>query len=177
MGNKISVDSSTFANKILELFEAKILFNIKPENLKIIVEQKSNVHVVIKLKNNLYLPVIHSPNMQVAISNSLEVVNNNRISLDSLSINFLRPNLKKFPIINLGLTILSRYGHSGMILFTVLNERLVKMFLNKDINYGEIPKTLVKAFKKKTIINKSNIKLSNINDIFNIINYAKKIKL
>ena len=52
MGKKITVDSSTFANKVLELFEAKILFDIKAKDIKMIVEQKSNVHTIIKLKNN-----------------------------------------------------------------------------------------------------------------------------
>lgn len=177
MGKKITVDSSTFANKVLELFEAKILFDIKAKDIKMIVEQKSNVHTIIKLKNNLYFPIIHNPNMQIAISNSLGVLNNFKISIDGMSLNFLKPNFSKFPIIKLGFLILTKFGHSGMIIFTILNERLVKMFLNRNIKYGEISKILVKAFKNKKIIKKSNIKLSNINDVFCMIEYAKNIKL
>jgi len=177
MGNKISVDSSTFANKVLELFEAKVLFDLSAEKIKMLVEQKSNVHAVIKIKNNLYFPIIHKPNMQVAISNSLNVPNNFKINIDNLNIKFSKPNLRKFPIIKLGLSILRNYGHPGMIFFTVLNERLVKMFLNKDIKYGEIPKILVKAFDSKKIINKSNNKLSNIKDILKFIDYAKNLKI
>ena len=47
MGKKISVDSSTFANKVLELFEAKILFQLPNNKLGIKIESRSNTHAII----------------------------------------------------------------------------------------------------------------------------------
>ena len=53
MGKKISVDSSTFANKVLELFEAKILFKLPNNKLGIKIESRSNTHAIIRLNNNI----------------------------------------------------------------------------------------------------------------------------
>ena len=62
-----------------------------------------------------------------------------------------------------------------MILFTVLNERLVKMFLNNEIYYGDITEFLVNIFSKKKVILKSKKKIKNIEEIKEAINFAKKI--
>ena len=50
MGNKISIDSSTLMNKVLEYIEAQKLFNISKEKLEILIHPESLVHAVIKLK-------------------------------------------------------------------------------------------------------------------------------
>lgn len=177
MGKKITIDSSTLANKVLELFEAKILFNLPHNKLKILVEEKSNAHAIIKLKNKITIPIIHKPDMRVPITNSLNLNNKIDLSLDNLKLDFKIPSKKKFPLIKLGYQILKKYGDLGMIYFTVLNERLVKMYLNREIKYGDISKTLVKTFSKKNIINKSKMNLTTKKSIYNAISDAKKIKL
>lgn len=177
MGEKISVDSSNLVNKILELFEAKILFNLNSNQLKIIIEEKSNIHLIIKLKNNFYIPIAHKPNMQLTISNSLNLKNNFELKLKNLMIHFKNPNPKQFPLIKLGKKLLRQDSSFSMIYFTVLNERLVNMFLNNKILYGDISNNLVKVFKKKIIKKKSTIKINNILDVFKAIKFAKNIEI
>ncbi len=177
MGKKISVDSSTFANKVLELFEAKILFNIPWNKIKIRVDEKSIVHSIIKLNNNLYLPILHQPNMEIPISNSLNLVNKLDINFKNIDINISSPNLNKFPIIKLGFKILKMESHSAMILFTVLNERLVKMYLESKIFYGDIIRILLKTFTDKSIIRRAKFKIKSKSDIKNAINFANNINL
>ena len=177
MGKKITVDSSTFANKILELFEAQILFDIPKNDLQILIEKKSNIHSIIKLNNNIYIPLIHKANMELTISNCLNVKNNFDLRIENLNFILSKPDLVKFPLVTLGYKILNDYGSKGMILFTVLNERLVKMFLEGKIKYGEISFNLVKAFKKKEIIKISKQNTNNLNDIKKTILYANTIKL
>ena len=53
MGKKISVDSSTLMNKILEIIEAEKLFNIPNNQLEILIHPESLVHAILKLKNGL----------------------------------------------------------------------------------------------------------------------------
>ena len=177
MGEKISVDSSTFANKVLELFEAKILFNLDNSRIKILVEERSNVHIIVKLKNNLYFPIMHKPNMAVAIANSLNVSNYFDLKLENLNISIQKPNLKKFPIIKLGYEILINYNSAGSLLFTVINQRLVELYLKNKIKYGEISKILVKTFRNKNIIKNSKRKLTKLSDINKLIKYGQKIVL
>ena len=177
MGKKISVDSSTFANKVLELFEAKILFDLPVNKLGIKIESKSNTHAIIKLHNNIILPIMHIPDMTIPISNCLSVKNNLPINLNSFYSKYYDVDVKKFPIVKLGFYILKNCTVAGFIIFTVLNQRLVEKYLKNEVKYGEIVDKLVKLFKHNDLLKKSKKKISNIKDIFDTINYAKKIKL
>ena len=96
MGKKISVDSSTFANKVLELFEAKILFQLPNNKLGIKIERRSNTHAIIKLQNNIVIPIMHSPSMVIPISNCLGVSNNLQINLNNFLQNIMMLILKNF---------------------------------------------------------------------------------
>jgi len=175
MGKEISVNSSTFANKILEIFEAKILFKLRNNQIKIRVEQNSLIHAIIKLNNNFLIPIIHAPNMEIPIKNSLGLENNFNLNLDCMKLDITNPSIFKFPIIKIGFDILRMNNHAAMIFFTVINERLVNMYLNKQIKYGEIAKILIKTFRNKYFLKKITVK--NINDINYVINFAKKFNL
>ena len=175
MGREISVNSSTFANKVLEIFEAKILFKLRNNQIKIRVEQNSLIHAIIKLNNNFLIPIIHAPNMEIPIKNSLGLENNFNLNLEYMKLDITNPSVFKFPIIKIGFDILRMNNHAAMIFFTVINERLVNMYLNKQIKYGEIAKILIKTFRNKYFLKKITVK--NINDINNVINFAKKFNL
>ncbi len=177
MGKKISIDSSTFANKVLELFEAKILFKLPTNKLGIKIESRSNTHAIIKLHNNIVLPIMHTPNMIIPISNCLGVSNNFKINLNNFYSKYHDVDIKKFPIVKLGFYILKNCTTAGFIIFTVLNQRLVEKYLKKEVKYGEIVDKLVKLFKHNELLKKSKKNIKNIKDIFETINYAKKIKL
>ena len=176
MGKKITIDSSNFSNKVLELFEAKMLFNIPSSKIKILVEQTSNAHALIRLKNNFLFPIVHFPSMEFSISNALNLDSNIKININNLNLKFIKPSMKKFPIIKLGYDILNKYDHAAMILFTVFNEDLVKKFINNKIKYGDISRILVKLFSKKNIKNKLNAKINNLTDVMKIIKFGKSVK-
>lgn len=176
MGTKISIDSSTLANKVLELFEAKFLFNLKKTPISILIEKKSNLHAVVLLKNNISFLITHKPSMEIPIANSLDCLNADFLKLENLNLNLLKPNYKKFPIVKLGYKILNM-SHGSMIMFTVLNERIVNQYTGKKIKYGEISKKLVAIFNNKKIVKKVNKCIKNTSDIFKIINYCNSIKI
>lgn len=178
MGKIITVNSSTMANKVLELFEAKILFNLPNKKIDIKIEKKSLVHAIITLKNNINFLIAHTPNMEIPISNCLGLdnkysfsnyLNSEKIKIDSLDV-------KNYSIVKIGYKVLE-YGHASMIIFTVLNERLVKLFLNSKIFYGDISLKLEKLFKNKEIVNISKKCIKSKSDIYNLINYSQNIKI
>jgi len=177
MGVKISVDSSNFANKVLELFEAMILFNLSYDKIKIKVEQNSLIHAIIKLKNNFLIPIIHLPKMEIPILNSLNLQNNFEFHTKNINFNICKPNLKKFPLINIGYKILKMNSHCAMIFFTVINEKLVNMYLKKAIKYGEITKILIKVFNNKKILKTIQKKIKNLSDIKKAIKFADNLEL
>jgi len=177
MGKNISIYSSNLTNKILELFEANILFKIPPSKLSILIEDQSKVHSIIETNSKIFFSVMHYPSMEVPLSNALNVKNKKSISFKNLNIKFQLPDLKKFPLINLGYKILNSKSHYGMIMFTVFNEKLTNMYIRKEISYGDIHSFLVKAFKNKSIKNKLKIKTLHLNGIKKAIEFSKDFKL
>ena len=171
MGKNISVNSSNMTNKVLELLEAKILFDLPSHILKIKIEDKSMVHSIIALKNNIHFPILHPPNMEIPISASLGLKNNYNLKLNKFSISISEPDAKQFPIIKLGYKLLRNNNHFEMICFTVINERLVNLYLDNKLKYEDIVVNLLKIFKS----NKIKILLKKINNTKNSIFKIKKM--
>ena len=71
MGKKISIDSATMMNKILEIIEAQKLFNIPKDKLEIIIHPESLVHAIFELKNGLFIFIYHDTSMVIPIANAL----------------------------------------------------------------------------------------------------------
>ena len=67
MGKKITVDSSTLMNKILEIIEAQKLFNVPNNKLEIIIHPSSLVHAIIELKNGLIKFLYHETSMTIQL--------------------------------------------------------------------------------------------------------------
>ena len=67
MGKKISVDSATLMNKILELIEAQKLFNLSNDQIDILLHPNSLVHAILELKNGLTKFIYHETSMIIPL--------------------------------------------------------------------------------------------------------------
>ena len=133
-GKKITIDSSTLVNKILEYIEAQKLFNISKDKLEILIHPESLVHAVIKFKNGLTKFIYHETSMIIPLANA--IFDNNLLIDDYLnknlnikSLTFSKPNKINYPIIN----ILSKANEfpSTSIIINASNEVLVDFFEKK----------------------------------------------
>ena len=70
MGKKITIDSSTLMNKILELIEAQKIFNIPNKKLDILIHPNSLVHAIIEMKNGLFKFLYHDTTMIIPLANN-----------------------------------------------------------------------------------------------------------
>ena len=177
MGDKITIDSSNLSNKVLELFEAKILFNLPGNKLEILIEPTSNTHAIIKFKNQLHFTIMHKPKMEIPISNALKVNNDNTIAFKNFNMSLNRPDINKFPIVKIGYKILRNYGHAAMIFFTVINDRLARLYIKNEIKYGDISFFLVKVFNNKPLKKYLNKNINSINDLTKVIKIAHKLEI
>ena len=64
MGKKISVDSATMMNKVFEIIEARNIFNIPINKLKILIH-KLYLHAIVKFTNGLSHMIVHDTNMKI----------------------------------------------------------------------------------------------------------------
>ena len=71
MGAKISIDSATLMNKGLEVIEAKWLFNLKPEQIEVIVHQQSIVHSMVQFEDGSMKAQMGLPDMKLPIQYAL----------------------------------------------------------------------------------------------------------
>ena len=156
MGKKITIDSSTLMNKILELIEAQKLFNVPNNKLEIIIHPESLVHAIVKFKNGLSKFLYHETSMIIPLANAIfdeninisdyyKISRSKRNNINNLS--FKRVNKKIFPVISLKSRI-NEY-RSTSIIINATNEILVDQFLQKKIPFLRISKTIMKILNDK----------------------------
>ena len=156
MGKKISVDSSTMMNKILEIIEAQKLFNIPDHKIDIIIHPESLVHAIIELNNGLLKFIYHETTMTIPLVNAIfdneidinEFIINKKSDNNLRNLTFQKINKKVFPIINLRKK--ANQHPSSSIIMNASNEVLVNQFLLKKIPFLAIYKII------KTIMNDRN---------------------
>ena len=182
MGKKISIDSSTLMNKILELIEAQKFFNIPEQKLEIVIHPESLVHAIVEFKNGLTKLLYHQTSMKIPIANALfdgqinieEFLNKKpktsiKNKLDNLSFQLVNPKI--FPIIKLKKRL--NEFPSTPIIINAANEILVDQFLQKNIPFLKIYKTIMTILNDRNYRKYAIRKPKNINQILTINNWAK----
>jgi 1-deoxy-D-xylulose-5-phosphate reductoisomerase len=180
MGKKISIDSATLMNKVLELVEAQKIFPFKPEIYEIIIHPESLVHAIVKFKNGLTKFLYHEPDMAIPIANAIfennliigEVLTSARKNLYIKNLNFLKADKKRFPILNI-LPKMNKYP-STPIIVNASNEILIDSFLKKKISFSSISAYLFKVFKSKNYKKYAIKPASNLKSIYSIDNWARE---
>ena len=143
MGKKISVDSATLMNKVFEIIEAKKIFDLRYDQLDILIHPSSYVHAIIKFNDGMIKIIAHDTNMKIPISNSLNESQINFIKTDKLNINklnflnFKQVDIDRFPSISL----IKKFNDNESLLETIIvlaNDELVNLFLLKKISFTDI---------------------------------------
>lgn len=153
MGKKITIDSSTLANKGLEVIEASYLFGFKPEDIEVVIHRESIVHSMIEKYDGSIIAYISKPDMRLPIylalndekANGMEVVD--RIDLSKLTLRFERPNFNKFRMLPLAYEALKK-GGAYPISYNAADEVLVEALINGQIKLTDIPRITHRVLQK-----------------------------
>ena len=183
MGKKISIDSATLMNKILELVEAHKLFKIPYNKLDILIHPNSLVHAIIQLKNGLSKFIYHDTSMIIPIANAIfeknidikDFYNPKSKERFNKNLTFLEVNQEIFPTIKLKKIIYK--NPSTPIIINASNEVLVDQFLAKNVAFFDIYKFIMSVLKDKNYKKYAIRSPKNINQITTISNWAKKTTL
>ena len=170
MGKKISIDSASLMNKILELIEAQKLFSVSEKQLDIVIHPNSLVHAIVHFKNGLYKFIYHETTMMIPLANAIfekdldiskflkPKLNGKNLFFKSLF--FQKVDDKKFPIIKLKKRV-NEYI-STPIIVNAANEIIVDQYLTKKIPFNSFYKYLL------MVLNDKNYKIYAIKDPKNI---------
>ena len=177
MGKKITIDSATMMNKVFEVIEAKKIFDLNYDQLKILIHPKSYLHAIVKFNNGLSKLLIHDTNMTIPIFNSIYLNSDKKIKSKKINMKVLNNlDLKKINTIRFpAIKILKKLKKKDSLFETVIvsaNDKLVNLFLNKKIRFIDISRILLKIcsiaeFKKFKLI-----KPKNIEEINNLAKYV-----
>jgi 1-deoxy-D-xylulose-5-phosphate reductoisomerase len=157
MGRKITIDSATLFNKGLEMIEARWLFDIGMDRVKVVVHPQSVVHSMVEFVDGSMLAQLSTPDMclpiQYALTYPLRVgsqrVQTNLARLGALT--FEEPDEERFP--SLGLA--RRAGEIGGTLPAVLNaanEVAVESFIGRRSGFLEISRTVRRVMDAHTVL-------------------------
>jgi 1-deoxy-D-xylulose-5-phosphate reductoisomerase len=143
MGPKITIDSASMANKGLEIIEARALFNMPQEKIKVVIHPQSIVHSMVKLCNGAIYAQLSKPDMRNPIHDALfwpktAPLNMEAINFDDLTLEFEKPDTQKFPMLDLAR---QSAGLGGLYpcVYNAANEEAVAAFLQNKIGFLDIP--------------------------------------
>ena len=143
MGQKISVDSATMMNKALEVIEARWLFDLAPERIKVVIHPQSIIHSMVVCRDGSVLAQLGTPDMKVPIAYGLsfpERIESGapRLDFEQLqSLSFEPPDPRRFPGLQLAWDALRAPAGTTAVL-NAANEEAVAAFLAGTIGFGAI---------------------------------------
>ncbi len=162
MGAKISIDSATLMNKGLEMIEAKWLFNLKAEQIEVMVHSQSIIHSMVQFEDGSVKAQMGVPDMKLPIQYALafpkRIPNNYpRIDFKKLrQLNFEEPDLKTFRNLALAMEALYKGGNLPCVL-NAANEIAVYAFLRNRIGFLEMTDVIETTMQKVSFLQKPSL--------------------
>ena len=147
MGEKITVDSATMANKALEVIEAHLLFDIDFDHIDVVVHPSSIVHSLVEFRDGSTLAQLGVPTMELPILYALtapERLADGAEPFDPIAagpLEFEALRREAFPMFELGVTA-GRAGGTAPAAYSAANEVAVAAFLREKIGFTDIARTV-----------------------------------
>lgn len=162
MGAKISIDSATLMNKGLEVIEAKWLFNLRPDQIEVVVHPQSIIHSMVQFEDGSIKAQMGLPDMKLPIQYALGFPN--RIACDFPRFSFKKypqlsfeePDYKTFRNLGLAIEALNKGGNMPCVL-NAANEIAVWAFLKNRIGFLDITAVVEKTMAKIDFIEKPTL--------------------
>jgi len=159
MGDKITIDSASLMNKGLEVIEARWLFNLKPEQIEVILHPQSVVHSIVQFVDGSMKAQMGLPDMKLPILYAMTFPF--RFNSDFIRFNFLDypeltfglPDKKLFRNLSLAYEALGRGGNVPCIL-NAANEITVQAFLHDRLPFLKMPDIIEQCMDSVAFIKK-----------------------
>ena len=143
MGRKISIDSATLMNKGLEVIEARWLFDVPADSIRVVVHPQSIVHSLVEYIDGSVVAQLGIPDMRIPIAYALSYPERIELGLSRLSLSdcgnlsFEKPDYDRFPALQLAFDVMRDGGVKPAVL-NAANEVCVAAFLDGEIGFTDI---------------------------------------
>lgn len=153
MGRKVTIDSATLMNKGLEVIEAKHLFDIDAERIKVLVHKESVVHSMVQFDDNSVIAELSVPSMILPIQLALtypEKIDSEVKELDLSDIatlSFEKPDMDTFKALKIAYDVAKTGGTAGAVM-NAADEVAVTAFIDGKIGFLDIPAVISRTLDK-----------------------------
>jgi 1-deoxy-D-xylulose-5-phosphate reductoisomerase len=157
MGGKITIDSATMFNKALEIVEARWLFDLKANQIEVIVHPQSIIHSMVEFVDGSVIAQLGLPDMRTPIQFAFTYPgraegNVKRLNLAEIrTLTFQEPDLEKFPSLKLGWRAAEAGGTMGSVL-NAANEVAVDRFVKREISFLQIFDTVKTVMDRHELV-------------------------
>ncbi len=162
MGAKITIDSATLVNKGFEVIEARWLFDIEPERIKVVIHPQSIVHSMVEFTDGAVKAQLGTADMHTPISYALLYPERSEEAMEEFSIlnyptlSFMDVDREKYPALDIAYDCLSKGGTAACTM-NGANEVAVAAFLAHKCGYLDIVETIRYALRNATFVAKPTI--------------------
>ncbi len=162
MGKKVTIDSASLCNKGLEVMEAKWLFDVKLEQIQVVVHPQSILHSAVEYVDGGIMGQMGVPDMKLPIQYALfypdrRPMDAGRVDLCKLGrLTFEEPDTETFRGLALAYQA-ARRGGSLPTVFNAANERAVALFLEKKIRFLQIPELIEASMEAHRVIEEPTV--------------------
>jgi 1-deoxy-D-xylulose-5-phosphate reductoisomerase len=162
MGAKISIDSATLMNKGLEMIEARWLFNLKAEQIEVLVHPQSIIHSMVQFRDGSIKAQMGLPDMKLPIQYALafpQRIPNEFPRLDFKKVKnltFEEPDLKTFRNLALAMDALDKGGNLPCVM-NAANEIAVYAFLRNRIGFLDMTDVIERTMQKVHFIEQPSL--------------------
>lgn len=152
MGDRITIDSATMANKALEVMEAQQLFEIDVDRIEVVVHPESVVHSMVRFRDGSIKAQLGAPDMKLPIAFALTYPERaadvlRPFEFSGVSLHFEEPDLEKFPALALGFDA-GRRGGAAPAVYNASDEVAVAAFLDGRLGFGAIAAVIERALNE-----------------------------
>ena len=153
MGAKITIDSASLMNKGLEVIEAKWLFDLKGDQIDVVVHPQSIIHSAVQFQDGSIKAQLGLPDMKLPIQYALGFPKRIKNSfrrfnfMDYPNLTFEKPNVKTFRNLKLAYDAMERGGNMPCIL-NAANEIAVSGFLQDKIGFLNMSDLIADCMEK-----------------------------
>ena len=155
MGAKITIDSASMMNKGLEVIEAKWLFGLTPDQIRVIIHPQSVIHSVVQFEDGSMKAQMGLPDMKLPIQYALGYPERIRSKFERFcftdypTLTFEQVDEHCFPCIGLAYKAMEKGGNAPCIM-NAANEIAVAAFLNGRIGFVQIPEIIASCMEQAT---------------------------
>ena len=163
MGSKITIDSSTMMNKGFEIIEAHYLFDLPYDKIDVVLHKEAAVHSMVEYNDGSIIAQIGVPDMRLMIKYALLYPKHKGDKVTSYfdfdkisSLNFLKMDYSRYPLVRLAKQVGSFEGNFGAVLIGA-NDEAVALFLKERIRFVDIEAYIFKTLKAARFIKEPTV--------------------